>query len=128
MFDSLWLHGRQHTRLPCPSVSPGVFLSSCPLSRGCYLTISFPSWITALSWQWGLHSSMKLWAIPCRATQDGGVMVESSDKIWSTGGGNTTIAVFLPQEPHEQYKRKKGRLYWLINQNLECTTSNLWVK
>ena len=26
--------------------------------------------------------------MPCRATQDGRVMVESSDKIWSTGEGN----------------------------------------
>ena len=27
---------------------------------------------------------MKLWAMVCRATQDGWVMVESSDKMWST--------------------------------------------
>ena len=39
------------------------------------------TWITALS------NSMKLWAMPCRATQDGWVMVESSDKPWSTGEG-----------------------------------------
>ena len=26
--------------------------------------------------------------MPCRATQDGRVMVESSDKTWSTGEGN----------------------------------------
>ena len=26
--------------------------------------------------------------MPCRATQDGWVMVESSDKMWSTGEGN----------------------------------------
>ena len=26
--------------------------------------------------------------MPCRATQDGQVMVESSDKMWSTGEGN----------------------------------------
>ena len=26
--------------------------------------------------------------MPCRATQDGWVMVESSDKKWSTGEGN----------------------------------------
>ena len=26
--------------------------------------------------------------MPCRATQDGWVMVESSDKVWSTGEGN----------------------------------------
>ena len=33
-------HGLQHTRLPCPSLSPGVCSSLCPLSRGCYLVIS----------------------------------------------------------------------------------------
>ena len=26
--------------------------------------------------------------MPCRATQDGWVMVESSEKMWSTGEGN----------------------------------------
>ena len=31
---------------------------------------------------------MKLGAIPCRATQDRRVMVESADKTWSTGEGN----------------------------------------
>ena len=38
------------------------------------------TWITALS------NSVKLWAMPCRATQD--VMVDSSDKTWSSGEGN----------------------------------------
>ena len=47
-----------------------------------------PSWITALSWRRGLHNSMKLRAMPCRATQDGRVIAESSDKIWYTGEGN----------------------------------------
>ena len=40
MSSSLWTHGLQHTRLPCPPLSPGVSLNSCPLSRWCYLTIS----------------------------------------------------------------------------------------
>ena len=31
---------------------------------------------------------MKLWATLCRATQDGWVMAESSDKMWSTREGN----------------------------------------
>ena len=31
---------------------------------------------------------MKVSAMPCRATQDRRVMVESSDKMWSTGEGN----------------------------------------
>ena len=30
--DSLWPHGLQHTRLPCPSPSPGICSDSCPLS------------------------------------------------------------------------------------------------
>ena len=34
----------------------------------------------------GLHNSMNLWAMPCRATQDGWVTVESSEKMLSTGG------------------------------------------
>ena len=38
--DSLWPHGLQHTRLPCPSLFPGVFSNSCPLSWWCYSTIS----------------------------------------------------------------------------------------
>ena len=35
-----------------------------------------------------MSNSMKLWAMPFRATQDGQVMVKSSDKMWSTGEGN----------------------------------------
>ena len=40
MSDSLRLHGLQHTRLPCPSLSPRPCSDSCPLSQLCYLTIS----------------------------------------------------------------------------------------
>ena len=54
--SSLWLHGLQHTRLPCPSPSPGIYSNSCPLSSWCHPTISssvvpfssclqsFPAW------------------------------------------------------------------------------------
>ena len=38
-------------------------------------------------WTTALSNSMKL-CMPCRATQDGRVMVKSSDKMWSTGEGN----------------------------------------
>ena len=41
MSDSLWPHGLQHSRLPSPSPTPGVFPNSCPLSRWYHLTISF---------------------------------------------------------------------------------------
>ena len=36
----------------------------------------------------GLVNSMKLRAMMCKATQDGRVMVEIPDKMWSTGEGN----------------------------------------
>ena len=39
MSDSLWLHGLQHTRFPCPSPSPGACSNSCPLSQWCHSTI-----------------------------------------------------------------------------------------
>ena len=38
--DSLWSHGLQHARPPCPSPTPGVHSNSCPLSQWCHLTIS----------------------------------------------------------------------------------------
>ena len=38
--DSLWHHGLQHTRPPCPSPTPGVYSNSCPLSWWCHPTIS----------------------------------------------------------------------------------------
>ena len=41
-----------------------------------------------ITWTTALANSMKLWAVLCRATQDGWVVVESSDKAWSTGEGN----------------------------------------
>ena len=40
MSDSLRPHGWQHTRLPCPSPTPGVYSNSCPLSQWCHPAIS----------------------------------------------------------------------------------------
>ena len=40
MSDSLWPHGLQHARPPCPSPTPGVYSNSCPLSLWCPPTIS----------------------------------------------------------------------------------------
>ena len=38
--DSLWPHGLQHARPPCPSPTPGAYPNSHPLSRWCHPTIS----------------------------------------------------------------------------------------
>ena len=40
MSNSLWLHGLQHDRLPCPSPTPGACSNSCQSSRWCHPTIS----------------------------------------------------------------------------------------
>ena len=55
---------------------------------------------------------MKLWTMPYRATQDGRVMVESSDKMWSTGEGNSKP---LQYSCHEQYESRT----WKV-------TSHIW--
>ena len=49
MSNSLWSHGLQHARLPCPSPSPGACSNSCPLNQWYHPTISssvipFSSW------------------------------------------------------------------------------------
>ena len=38
--DSLQPHELRHTRPPCPSPTPGVYLNPCPLSQWCNPTIS----------------------------------------------------------------------------------------
>ena len=38
--NSLWPHGLQHARPPCPSPTPGVYPNSRPLSWWCHPTIS----------------------------------------------------------------------------------------
>ena len=40
MSDSLWPHGLQHARPPCPSPTPGACSNSCPSSWWCHPTIS----------------------------------------------------------------------------------------
>ena len=40
IFDSLWPHGLQHARLPCPSPTPRAYSNSCQSSQWCYPTIS----------------------------------------------------------------------------------------
>ena len=43
MSDSVWPHGLQHTRLPCPSLTLRACSNSCPLSWWCHPTISSSS-------------------------------------------------------------------------------------
>ena len=61
------------------------------------------------TWTTALSSSVKLGATPCRVTQDGWVMVESSDKM-STGEGNGKPRRYSCLEnPLNSMKRQKDR-------------------
>ena len=54
---------------------------------------------------------MKLWAMPCGDIQDGQVMVESSDKMWSTGEGNgKPLQYSWLENPVNSMKRQKDRI------------------
>ena len=64
MSDSLWPHGLQHPRLPCPSPSPRVCSDSRPPSWWCHPTISpsvksFISSIIHQRWLQFAHSVQK---------------------------------------------------------------------
>ena len=49
--------------------------------------------------------------MPCGATQDGRVMVESSDKMWSTGEGNSKpLQYSCLENPINSMKRQKDRM------------------
>ena len=63
------------------------------------------TWITAL------YNSMKLSAIPWRVTQDRWVMVESSDKMCSTGEGNgKPLQYSCLENPIDSMKRQNDRI------------------
>ena len=60
-----------------------------------------------ITWTTALSNSMKLWAMPCRGTQDKWAMVESSDKTWSTGEGNGNHFSILALKPYEEHEKAK---------------------
>jgi len=59
--DSLWPHGLQHARLPCPSRSPRVCSDSCPLSQWCHLTISSSCPLLLLLLRLSQHQGLFQW-------------------------------------------------------------------
>ena len=63
-----------------------------------------------ITWTTALSISMKLLAMQCRATQDVWVIMESSDKTWSTGEGNgKPLQYSCLKNPRNSMKRKTER-------------------
>ena len=57
--NSLWPHGLQHSKLRCPSLSPGACSNLCPLSQWCYLI--FSSFATLFSFCLQFFPASFLW-------------------------------------------------------------------
>ena len=59
--------------------------------------------------------------MPCRATQDGRVIAESSDKMWTSGEGNgKPLQHSCLENPLNSMKRQKDKtlkdeLHWLVD-------------
>ena len=85
--NSFWPYGLQNAKLPCPSLSLGACLNSCPLRQWCHLTISssvipfssclqsFPgsgsfSNESALCIRWPKYWSFSFSISPCSDIQD----------------------------------------------------------
>ena len=79
------------------------------------------TWITAFS------NLMILWAMPCKTTQDGRVMVESSGKTWSTGEENgKPLKYSCLQNPMNSMKRQKDMT--LKDELPRLVGAQLWLK
>ena len=61
--DSLWPHGLQHARLPCPSPTPGIYSDSCPLSQWCHPAISFSVLPFSFTFNLSQHQGLFQWVI-----------------------------------------------------------------
>ena len=61
MSDPLWPHGLQHSRLPHPSLSPGVCSDSCPLSQWCHPTISSSAAVFSFCLHISQHQGLLQW-------------------------------------------------------------------
>ena len=86
MSYSLWPHGLQHTRLPCPSLSPEFFSNSCPLSWWCHPTIS---------------SSIAPFSYPQSFPASGSFLM---NQLFTSGGQSTgTLASVLPMNTQDWF-------------------------
>ena len=68
-----------------------------------------------ITWTTALSNSVKLWAMPYRATQDRQITVKSSDRTWSTGEGMANyFSILAMRTPWTVWKGKKI-LHWKMN-------------
>ena len=106
-----WLSMAPSIRIWIP---PQSLIRKLPLASYCSpsnrLKTTIKKLTNLITWTTALSNSVKLWATPCMATRDRWVMVESSDKTWSTGEGNgKPLQHSSLENPMNSMKRQKGR-------------------
>ena len=87
----VWLlrpHESQHTRLPCPSLSPGVCSTSCPLSQWCHPTISSSVVPFSLAFSLSQHQGLLQWVVAkkCRMCPCGKKLPRPEKGRWQGRG------------------------------------------
>ena len=114
--DSLQPHGLQHTRPPCPSPAPGVYPNSGPFSRWCRPTISSSVVPFSCPQSFPASGSFQMSQLFASGGQSIGVSASTSVLPMNTQDSPNVVhwrrewqitSVFLPWEPHEQYKKAK---------------------
>ena len=71
-------HGLQHTRLPCPSPSPGACSNSCPLSLWCHPTIEFSVTCFSCPWSFLVSGSFPMSQLFTSGGQSTGISITPS--------------------------------------------------
>ena len=96
MSNSLWPHGLQHARPPCPSPNPGVYSNSYPLSQWCHPTIS-ASVITF---------SSHLQSFPASGSFQ-------MSQFFASGGQRIVVSASTPSPSNEYSRLISFRMDWL---------------
>ena len=110
MSDPMWAHGLQHTRLPCPSLSPGVCSNWCPVNQWCHLTIS--SSVIPFSCPQ---------TFPASVSSPMGLLFSSGDK------SNGTSASVLPMNIQDWFPLGLLGLISLLSQRLSRVFSSITI-
>ena len=108
MSDSLWPHGLQHTRLPCPSPSPRAYSNSCPSSQWCHPTI--------------LSSVTPFSSCPQSFAASGSFPM---NQLFTSGGQRIEASV-LPMNIHGWFPLGLTDLISLLSKGLSRIFSNTW--
>ena len=106
MSNFLWPHGLQHARPPWPSLTPGAYSNSCPLSQWCHPTISssvvpFSSCLQSFPASGSFRMS-QFWGVPHNET---GVLTSlNKHELWRIIRRNSRIYPRFPPQLEKNHE------------------------